>query len=93
VTQLAEVITSLTHVLYEERRDGTADGGDGSWKWEARSQRFRSAYLGHGLHLLEGIIQTFKDEMLARPSPGGEQPEADSASDDGLPEPSDVTGQ
>jgi hypothetical protein len=63
-TQLAEVITSLTHGLYAERREGHSESRRGDWKWDAASQRFRSAYLGHGLHLLEGIIQTFRDERL-----------------------------
>jgi hypothetical protein len=62
-TQLAEVIGALTHGLYEERRTGRSSQ-DGDWKWDANSQRFRSAYLGHGLHLLEGIIQTFRDDVL-----------------------------
>ena len=80
-TQLAEVITSLTHGLYEARRAGSLEAEGHNWKWDASSVRFRSAYLGHGLHLLEGIIQTFKDDMLnaaraeaatqsARPSTG-----------------------
>jgi hypothetical protein len=63
-TQLAEVITSLTHGLYAERREGTARAKHGVWKWDAGSQRFRSAYLGHGLHLLEGVIQIFRDDVL-----------------------------
>ena len=63
-TQLAEVITSLTHDLYEERREDGADIKNGGWNWDASSQRFRSAYLGHGLHLLEGVIQTFRDDVL-----------------------------
>ncbi|UQY33150.1 hypothetical protein K8U54_15630 [Pseudomonas fulva] len=61
-TQLAEVITSLTHSIYEERR--VSGGNKGEWKWEAESPEFKSAYLGHGLHLLEGVIQSFKDDMI-----------------------------
>ena len=60
-TQLAEVITSLTHGLYEERRAASGDDRGGNWKWDAGSPLFRSAYLGHGLHLLEGVIQTFRE--------------------------------
>jgi Region found in RelA / SpoT proteins len=75
-TQLAEVITSLTHGLYAERREGAPEAKHGVWKWDAGSQRFRSAYLGHGLHLLEGVIQTFRDDVLGpvpRPaSPGSD---------------------
>jgi hypothetical protein len=63
-TQLAEVITSLTHGLYEQRREGRAGISDTDWKWDAQSQYFRSAYIGHGLHLLEGIIQAFRDDVF-----------------------------
>ena len=63
-TQLAEVITSLTHGLYEKRRAASGDDRGGNWKWDAGSPLFRSAYLGHGLHLLEGVIQTFRDDVL-----------------------------
>lgn len=64
-TQLAEVITSLTHALYEERRvTGSASSGT-KWKWDAKSPMFRSAFLGHGLHLLEGLIQTLKDDFFS----------------------------
>jgi ppGpp synthetase/RelA/SpoT-type nucleotidyltranferase len=63
-TQLADVITALTHSLYEARRTGNPGIEGRDWKWDATSRQFRSAYLGHGLHLLEGIIQTFKDDVL-----------------------------
>lgn len=63
-TQLAEVITGLTHGLYEVSRVGSPASSGDEWRWEPRSQQFRSAYLGHTLHLLEGIIQTFRDEVL-----------------------------
>jgi len=63
-TQLAEVITSLTHGLYEKRRIGTGPKAESKWKWDANSPHFRSAFLGHGLHLLEGLIQTLKDDMF-----------------------------
>ena len=68
-TQLAEAITVLTHGLYEVRREGVASADGKLWKWDAGSQEFRSAFLGHGLHLLEGIIQSFRDDVL-RPLPG-----------------------
>lgn len=64
-TQLAEVITSLTHGLYEERRTGANPFAGSKWKWDANSPHFRSAFLGHGLHLLEGLIQTLKDDMVS----------------------------
>lgn len=63
-TQLAEVITGLTHGLYEVARVHSPRSVGDDWRWDPRSQQFRSAYLGHTLHLLEGIIQTFRDEVL-----------------------------
>ncbi|WP_152997421.1 hypothetical protein [Methylobacterium sp. GXS13] len=63
-TQLAEVITALTHGLYETNRERPQPKDNKSWRWQPRTQQFRSAYLGHTLHLLEGIIQTFRDDVL-----------------------------
>lgn len=63
-TQLAEVIAGLTHGLYQADRVQSARSASDDWRWDPRSQQFRSAYLGHTLHLLEGIIQTFRDEVL-----------------------------
>jgi hypothetical protein len=68
-TQLAEVITALTHEFYEARRSAGPVPKDNDWKWDASSQGFRSAYLGHGLHLLEGIIQNLKDDLVLQPRP------------------------
>ena len=68
-TQLAEVITSLTHSLYETRRGGNVS--DPHWKWEAASPQFRSAFIGHGLHLLEGVIQSFRDDVFRERDIGG----------------------
>lgn len=70
-TQLCEVITILTHDLYETRRLNAEKPPNRDWKWEPSSTEFRSAYLGHGLHLLEGIILALKDDILR--SPGGER--------------------
>lgn len=68
-TQLADVIGTLTHGLYEARRAGRAASERQYWKWDAASQMFRAAYIGHGLHLLEGIIQAYKDEVLGLGTP------------------------
>lgn len=75
-TQLAEAITALTHGLYQLRREGQWDGRDQGWKWDANSQHFRSAYIGHGLHLLEGMIQALRDDVLGigAPPAGLQQP-------------------
>lgn len=63
-TQLAEVIGSLTHGLYEGHRESVSAQKNDEWRWEPQSKQFRSAYLGHTLHLLEGVIQNFKDDVL-----------------------------
>lgn len=68
-TQLAEVITSLTHSLYENRRMNQGRMQEDRWEWKATSPEFKSAYLGHGLHLLEGVIQSFKDDILNSDQP------------------------
>lgn len=48
-TQLAEVITSLTHGIYEQGRNTRPVSFDGEWKWDADLRIFKPAYLGHGL--------------------------------------------
>lgn len=65
-TQLSEVITSLTHDLYQRNREGMNVPNKRDWKWDAKSQFFRSSFLGHALHLFEGIIQEFRDEVLSQ---------------------------
>lgn len=84
-TQLAEVISALTHGLYEGTREANGRP-DESWKWQPETQRFRSTYLGHSLHLLEGIIQEFRRDVIkgtAAPEPSPVPPEPGSASASG----------
>jgi hypothetical protein len=71
-TQLAELITGLTHGLYEVQRATPPLEDDHDWRWQPKTQRFRSTYIGHTLHLLEGIIQMFRDEVLEIDSKNGE---------------------
>jgi hypothetical protein len=63
-TQLADVLTDLTHGLYEAERSAPPAKRDDSWKWEPGQTRFKSAFMGHTLHMLEGIILTLKDEVI-----------------------------
>lgn len=89
-TQLAEVITSLTHALYQSRR---ADGElIKHWKWIAASPQFRSAFLGHGLHLLEGMIQSFRDDVFKARVLEPAEAAQESGADDALPEESKAEG-
>lgn len=84
-TQLAEVITALTHELYETRRSLGPVQRDNDWKWDASSREFRSAYLGHGLHLLEGVIQNLKDDLLRQPKAVGEPAQVHAVAQSDIP--------
>ena len=54
-TQMQDVLRAMTHVYYRERRikpqPKSADA-----RWNFSSPDFRATYLGHTLHLLEGIV-------------------------------------
>jgi ppGpp synthetase/RelA/SpoT-type nucleotidyltranferase len=75
-TQPQEVLRGLTHPLYERRRL-QADDKSGKWKWEFGSSRFKLAYLGHSLHLLESMILDSREGLLNKKSeredPGGQE--------------------
>jgi hypothetical protein len=64
-TQLQEVMRQLTHGLYEELRL-QAEPDQRSWKWDFESPRFQASYLGHTLHLLEGLIVQLKQKSASR---------------------------
>jgi ppGpp synthetase/RelA/SpoT-type nucleotidyltranferase len=68
ITQLADVLESLTHKLYENER-GSDDAPHPDWKWQSETDKFKAAYIGHGLHLLEGVIQKLKDDVLKAQKP------------------------
>jgi len=59
-TQLQDVLRDLTHKFYEERRLQHQPDRK-AWKWAHKSNHFRSAYIAHTLHLLEGIILDVRD--------------------------------
>jgi ppGpp synthetase/RelA/SpoT-type nucleotidyltranferase len=61
-TQLQEVLKDLTHGFYEEIRTRQNASTD-DWKWRYDTPRFRGSYIGHTLHLLEGIIVDLKDDV------------------------------
>lgn len=58
-TQLQEVLRLLSHTFYEQTRVAIDD--DDAWKWDHTSPRFRSSFMGHTLHLLEGVIVELRD--------------------------------
>jgi len=61
-TQLQDILDSLTHPYYEISRINPEPRDDNQWKWDTKSNRFRSAYMGHTLHLLEAIILDIRDK-------------------------------
>lgn len=67
-TQLAEVISSLTHTHYEEERLGKKP--EDGWRWDVKSTRFRPYYIAHGLHLLEGVILEYRDSVIKAENEG-----------------------
>lgn len=67
-TQLAEVISSLTHSHYEEARLGKKP--EDGWRWDVTSARFRPYYIAHGLHLLEGVILEYRDSVIKAENEG-----------------------
>lgn len=63
-TQLQEILRKLTHGFYEELRlDPKQDRR--AWKWDFQSPRFQASYLGHTLHLLEGVIVQLKNRNVS----------------------------
>lgn len=70
-TQLAEVISSLTHSHYEETRLGKRP--EDGWRWDVTSAHFRPYYIAHGLHLLEGVILEYRDSVIRAESEGQDQ--------------------
>lgn len=61
-TQLQEVISKLTHQLYEDRRV-RQDKSDKKWQWNYESEEFTTNYLGHILHYVEGMIMEVRNKQ------------------------------
>jgi ppGpp synthetase/RelA/SpoT-type nucleotidyltranferase len=60
-TQLQEVIRSLLHKYYEERRC-ECTVSDVNWQWDYKSNEFATNYLGHILHYIEAMIIDVRDK-------------------------------
>jgi hypothetical protein len=60
-TQLQEVIGDLLHKRYEEKRESPKRGRE-NWQWDFASKEFRTNYLAHILHYLEGVIVANRKE-------------------------------
>jgi ppGpp synthetase/RelA/SpoT-type nucleotidyltranferase len=61
-TQLQEVIRSLTHTYYEQRRSAPPPSSE-KWQWNFRSDEFFANYLGHILHYVEGMIVEIRERQ------------------------------
>lgn len=62
-TQLQEVIKGLLHKMYEEFRITPVLDKEKKWQWNHQSLEFRSNYLGHILHYVEGMILEVRDKQ------------------------------
>ncbi len=60
-TQVQEVLRSLLHRYYEEKRARPAE--ESQWQWDYNSNEFSANYLGHILHYLEGRILELRDRQ------------------------------
>ncbi len=54
-TQVKEVIKELLHTHYEKRRMFKEDV-DLPWSWQYDGEEFKTNYLGHMIHYIEGIV-------------------------------------
>lgn len=61
-TQLQEVIKTLLHIHYEERRVSMNMYPDIKWQWNYKSSEFSANYLGHILHYVEGMIMELREK-------------------------------
>jgi ppGpp synthetase/RelA/SpoT-type nucleotidyltranferase len=69
-TELAEVISQLTHAYYEVRRESSPNGK--TWQWDYVSDEFTSNFLGHELHALEARVMALRQKL--RESSGPQKP-------------------
>lgn len=59
-TQLKDIIKSLLHKHYEERRMQSLKQSK-NWQWDYNSEEFSTNYLGHILHYVDGMIMGIRD--------------------------------
>lgn len=59
-SQLQEVIRTLLHRHFENRRDKPTESRP-TWQWDYRGTEFATNYLGHILHYVEGMIMDVRD--------------------------------
>lgn len=61
-TQLQDVIRSLLHKYYEDRRMKQIEE-EIKWQWDYTSDEFSANYLGHILHYIEGMIMEIREKQ------------------------------
>ncbi len=61
-TQVQELVQTLLHRYYEERRVTPVREQTGKWQWEYENDEFAAAYLGHILHYVEGMMVEIRDK-------------------------------
>ena len=61
-TQLQELIRTLIHKYYGEKRLKTP-GETSKWQWDYKSNEFATNYLGHILHYIEGMIMDIRERI------------------------------
>ena len=62
-SQLQEVIRTLLHKYYEQRRKKLKTENEIVWQWDYKSDEFATNYLGHILHYLEGMIMDIREKQ------------------------------
>jgi len=62
-TQLQEVLRTLLHKYYEEKRKTIRKTEEKEWPWDYRSDEFTANYLGHILHYVEGMIMEIREKQ------------------------------
>jgi hypothetical protein len=60
-TQIQEIIKTLLHKHYEEKRKVEIPN-DYKWQWDHKSPEFIPNYLGHIIHYVEGMIIEIRDK-------------------------------
>ena len=61
-TQLQELIRTLLHKYYGEKRLKSPEEIS-KWQWDYKSNEFATNYLGHILHYIEGMIMDIREKL------------------------------
>jgi ppGpp synthetase/RelA/SpoT-type nucleotidyltranferase len=68
-TQLHDALGDISHEIYQKQRLAVT-GSTKDWKWNFSSQEFLSSYIGHTLHLIEGLILDLRTKGTDDNRPG-----------------------